>query len=246
MSVNIEPNCGGVVAVESPSERDREIFAAVAFKRQTPEQVAGKFGLPREQVGRIVGQVAEWMVRNEPEPEGSVSVAQQREQATRACRASLDLLSQWAEAGWEASLRDKVTRKERTFQGESWVETTVVNQSGKVGYLNHLHRLILARARLAGVDVSGLSLRKELLAEAAQRPAQRVPQQPVKKVKLEKSASQPENRLSPAAGVPPVKLEKIEHEPENPLSPAPKPENRLSPRERRQRLKRYWSLRQAS
>lgn len=249
MSVNSQPNGGGVVPAEPPSEREREIFHAVALDRQSPEQVAENFGIPREQVGRIVGQVAEWMMRNEPEPEENLPKARQREQATRVCRASLDLLSQWAEAGWEASMRDKVTRKERTFQGESWVETTVVNQSGKVGYLNQLHRIILARARLAGVDVSGLSLRKQLMAEAsaeAQKPAQGIPHQPAENVKLEKSARQPENRLSPAAGALPVKLEKTEREPENHLSPAPKPENRLSPRQRRQRLKRYWSLRQAS
>lgn len=247
MSAELATLAHEVSQAQPPAQRERDIFAAITQDHKPAAEVARIFGVSLTDIPKIVGLVAEWLVRHEPEMESGLSGKEAARLATRIAKTEFARLFVRAETGWEASLKEKVTTKERRFQEEFWQEKTVQNQCGKVGYISSLHRIILAQARLEGVDVSGLSIRKAALAENA---AQEKQKQSVKPLGANGSLSggagegggAAPNLHQESVHSPPARAAKsADHEPENRLSDSKnpalgklgnswgQPENRLSP-----------------
>ncbi|MBC7854506.1 MAG: hypothetical protein IAF94_13815, partial [Pirellulaceae bacterium] len=82
----------------------------------------------------------------------------------------IDFLLQQTMELWKAGRQDKVIKKSGKGGVEQWEETiTMSNQCAKVGLLNTALRLAQAKAKLAGVDISGRTQREMAFAEERQR-----------------------------------------------------------------------------
>jgi hypothetical protein len=84
--------------------------------------------------------------------------------------AQIDFLLQQTLHDLEESRKDKVTKKAGTRGVVNWTETTTAGrQIAKVGLINTALRLAQAKAKLAGVDITGRAQREMALAEERQR-----------------------------------------------------------------------------
>ncbi|MCE9526361.1 MAG: hypothetical protein K8R36_09940 [Planctomycetales bacterium] len=135
------PDQKEAVRRQIPSQRTREVFAAVAMGKSHAE-VADQFGLTQPRVTQIVRQVREWSMQVAGGELGKFNEAQRLRLAEETLRVQLDGWMRMAMQEWRKSCREGI---------------------GRVTYLNAAGRLSANLAKLAGVDVSGKTAR--LLAE---------------------------------------------------------------------------------
>jgi hypothetical protein len=161
-----------------PSFRNREVFEEVVVKERSKTEVGAQFGLSQPRVSQIVEQVQDWL-RQVIGLEGENWPAEQRlRYARNVTQMRLEAKLGEVTAAWDLSKQDKVVRRDSfsaTGELRGWTLTTS-NQCGKSGHIGQALNLVLALARLAGVDVTGKSIRdeiarqKELAAEQAPSP----------------------------------------------------------------------------
>jgi hypothetical protein len=139
---------------QTPSLRDRDVFAAVAAGK-THEEVANQFGLTQPRVTQIVKQVGEWSSQETRGDGSDYSDIQRLRLAERTVRVQLDGWMRMAMQEWFQSCSEGL---------------------GKPAFLNSAMRLSLNLARLEGVDISGktahLRAEEQARAEADLRRAQ--------------------------------------------------------------------------
>ncbi len=139
------PDQEDAVRRQIPSQRNREVFAAVAMGKSHAE-AADQFGLTQPRVTQIVRQVREWSMQVAGGELGEYNEVQRLRLAEETLRVQLDGWMRMAMQEWFKSCREGI---------------------GRVTYLNAAARLSANLARLAGVDVSGKTAR--LLAEQQAR-----------------------------------------------------------------------------
>jgi len=131
------PNGQEAVRRQIPSQRNREVFAAVAMGK-SHAQVAGQFGLTQPRVTQIVRQVREWSMQVAGGELGEFNEVQRLRLAEETLRVQLDGWMRMAMGEWRRSRREGL---------------------GRVTFLNAASRLASNLAKLAGVDVSGKTAR---------------------------------------------------------------------------------------
>ncbi|MBC7854172.1 MAG: hypothetical protein IAF94_12125 [Pirellulaceae bacterium] len=156
--------------LKPPQLRDRLIFEAVVVRQRGQCEVAAEHGISQPRVSQIVVEVGEWLDRSLPgarryeQGGGGMAVG------TFVVESQIDFLLQQTMELWEAGRQDKVIKKSGKGGVEQWEETTTMsNQCAKVGLLNTALRLAQAKAKLAGVDVTGRTQREMAFAEERQR-----------------------------------------------------------------------------
>jgi hypothetical protein len=130
------PNQQEAVRRQIPSQRNREVFAAVAMGK-SHQTVASEFGLTQPRVTQIVRQVREWSMQVAG-GEGEFNEVQRLRLAEETLRVQLDGWMRMAMGEWRRSRREGL---------------------GRVTFLNAAARLSSNLAKLAGVDVSGKTAR---------------------------------------------------------------------------------------
>jgi hypothetical protein len=120
-----------------PSQRNREVFAAVAMGKSHSE-VAGEFDLTQPRVTQIVRQVREWSSQVAGGERGEFNEVQLLRLAEETLRVQLDGWMRMAMEEWHKSCREGI---------------------GRVTFLNAAARLSSNLARLYGVDVTGKTAR---------------------------------------------------------------------------------------
>jgi len=120
-----------------PSQRNREVFAAVALGKSHAE-AADQFGLTQPRVTQIVRQVREWSMQVVGGELGEYNEIQRLRLAEETLRVQLDGWMRMAMGEWRRSRREGL---------------------GRVTFLNAASRLASNLAKLAGVDVSGKTAR---------------------------------------------------------------------------------------
>lgn len=139
------PDQQEAVRRQIPSQRNREVFAAVAMGKSHTE-AAKEFGLTQPRVTQIVRQVREWSTQVAGGELGEYNEIQRLRLAEETLRVQLDGWMRMAMAEWRRSRREGL---------------------GRVTFLNAASRLSSNLAKLAGADVSGKTAR--LLAEQQAR-----------------------------------------------------------------------------
>ena len=147
-----------------PSLRNREVFRQVMGCKRSHREVAEKFHLTQPRVTQIVEQVRDWICQVSEAQELGFSPDEALCYAERVLQMEIDAGMKDAMRQWQRSIRTRVKEKEhRNRKGELiWTEKIPTPQYGKIACLGHHHRLSLARARLAGVDVTGRTARKAI------------------------------------------------------------------------------------
>ncbi|MFN0018529.1 MAG: hypothetical protein ACKVP0_09735 [Pirellulaceae bacterium] len=168
MSIDLQNLNEQVCELQPPSARDRLIFEAVVVKGRGQAEVAAEQGISQPRVSQIVAEVREWLSRALPRsrqherPAGEVAIA------AYVAEAQINFLLQQTLHEIEESRKDKVTTKAGMRKNEIWKEvTTAGRQIVPVGLLNVALRLTQARAKLAGVDVTGRMQQEMALAWSA-------------------------------------------------------------------------------
>ena len=133
------PDQKEAVRRQIPSQRNREVFAAVAAKR-SHEEVAQEFGLTQPRVTQIVRQVREWSVQVTGGEFGEFNEVQRLRLAEETMRVQLDGWMRMAMQEWFKSCREGI---------------------GRPTFLNTAARLSSNLAKLAGVDVTGKTARQK-------------------------------------------------------------------------------------
>lgn len=153
-----------------PQLRDRLIYEAVVLKNCGQCAVAAEHGISQPRVSQIVAEVGEWLDRVLPgtrryeQGGGGMAVG------TFVVESQIDFLLQQTMELWNEGRQDKVIKKSGKGGVEQWEETiTMSNQCAKVGLLNTALRLAQAKAKLAGVDITGRTQREMAFAEERQR-----------------------------------------------------------------------------
>ncbi len=121
-----------------PSQRNREVFAAVAMGKSHAE-AADQFGLTQPRVTQIVRQVREWSIQATGGELGEYNELQRLRLAEETLRVQLDGWMRMAMGEWRRSRKEGL---------------------GRVTFLNAAARLSSNLAKLAGVDVSGKTARQ--------------------------------------------------------------------------------------
>jgi len=120
-----------------PSQRNREVFAAVAMGKSHTE-AASEFGLTQPRVTQIVRQVREWSMQVAGGELGEFNEIQRLRLAEETLRVQLDGWMRMAMREWRRSRKEGL---------------------GRVTFLTAASRLASNLAKLAGVDVSGKTAR---------------------------------------------------------------------------------------
>jgi hypothetical protein len=120
-----------------PSQRNRDVFAAVAMGKSHAE-AADQFGLTQPRVTQIVRQVREWSMQAAGGELGEFNEVQRLRLAEETLRIQLDSAMRMAMQEWRKSRREGL---------------------GRATYLTTAMRLASNQARLSGVDVTGKTAR---------------------------------------------------------------------------------------
>lgn len=169
MSIDLQNLNEQVRELTPPSARDRLIFEAVVVQGRGQCEVAAEQGVSQPRVSQIVAEVGSWLNRSLPRgqnggTDGGLAVGEY------VAMAQIDFLLQRTLQEMEHSKHDKVTEKAGKRGEVQWTETkTEKRQLIPVGLFNVASRLALAKAKLAGVDVSGRMQRELILAEERER-----------------------------------------------------------------------------
>jgi hypothetical protein len=156
--------------LQPPSARDRLIFEAVVVKGRGQCEVAAEQRISQPRVSQIVAEVGAWLDRALPRVRQNESTSGEMAVGMYVVEAQIDFLLQQTMRNLRESKKDKVTEKAGTRGVVNWTETkTEGRQIAKVGLINMALRLSLAKAKLAGVDVTGRTQREAALAEERQR-----------------------------------------------------------------------------
>jgi hypothetical protein len=131
------PDQQEAVRRQIPSQRNREVFAAVAMGKSHTE-VANEFGLTQPRVTQIMRQVREWSMQVAGGEMGEFNEVQRLRLAEETLRVQLDGWMRMAMGEWRRSRKEGL---------------------GRVTFLNAASRLASNLAKLAGVDVSGKTAR---------------------------------------------------------------------------------------
>lgn len=158
-----------------PSQRNRDVFAAVAMGKSHAE-AAAQFGLTQPRVTQIVRQVREWSAQVAGGELGEFNEVQLLRLAEETLRVQLDGWMRMAMQQWYKSCCEGI---------------------GRVTYLNAASRLSSNLARLAGVDVTGKTARlkaeQQARAEYELRRAQAAEKPLWEEDRKSRSASEPAN-----------------------------------------------------
>ncbi|MFN0019908.1 MAG: hypothetical protein ACKVP0_16750 [Pirellulaceae bacterium] len=166
MSIDLQSLNEQVRELQPPSARDRLIFEAVVVKGRGQCEVAAEHEISQPRVSQIVAEVGSWLDRSLPRGQRSESAAGGMAVGEYVAMAQIDFLLQQTLQDIAESKKDKVTEKSGTRGDVPWTETkTEGRQIVPVGLLNVASRLALAKAKLAGVDVTGRTQRERALAE---------------------------------------------------------------------------------
>jgi hypothetical protein len=170
MSIDLQNLNEQLRELQPPSARDRLIFEAVVVKGRGQCEVAAEQGISQPRVSQIVAEVGEWLSRTLPGGRQHASPAGEMAVAAYVVEAQIDFLLQRTMHDIRESRKEKVTEKAGTRGAVQWTETkTEKRPIIKVGLLNAALRLSQAKAKLAGVDVTGRTQRKAAIAEERQR-----------------------------------------------------------------------------
>ena len=170
MSIDLQNLNEQVRELQPPSVRDRLIFEQVVVKGRGQCEVAAEHGISQPRVSQIVAQVGEWLSRALPQGRQHESPAGELAVAAYVVEAQIDFLLQRTMHDIQESRKEKVTEKAGTRGAVQWTEVkTEKRPIVKVGLLNAALRLAQAKAKLAGVDVTGRAQREAAIAEERQR-----------------------------------------------------------------------------
>ena len=170
MSIDLQNLNEQVRELQPPSARDRLIFEAVVVKGRGQAEVAAEQGISQPRVSQIVAEVGEWLSRALPQAQQNERTAGEMAVGMYVARAQIDFLLQRTLHDIEESRKEKVTEKAGTRGVVNWTETkTEKRPIVKVGLLNVALRLAQAKAKLAGVDITGRTQREAAIAEERQR-----------------------------------------------------------------------------
>jgi hypothetical protein len=131
------PDQKEAVRRQIPSQRNREVFAAVAMGKSHAE-AADQFGLTQPRVTQIVRQVREWSMQAGGGELGEYNEVQRLRLAEETLQRQFDGWMRMAMEEWRKSRRDGL---------------------GRATFLTTAMRLASNKARLAGVDISGKTAR---------------------------------------------------------------------------------------
>ena len=164
MSIDLQSLNEQLRGLQPPSARDRLIFEAVVVKGRGQCEVAAEQGVSQPRVSQIVAEVGVWLDRALPQARQSEDASGELEVAKFVACAQIDFLFQQTLQDIAESRKDKVTEKEGTRGVVNWTETkTEKRQIAKVGLLNMAFRLAQAKAKLAGVDITGRAQREAVV-----------------------------------------------------------------------------------
>ena len=170
MSIDLQNLNEQVRELQPPSARDRLIFEAVVVRGRGQCEVAAEQGISQPRVSQIVAEVGEWLNRALPQGRQCESPAGEMAVAAYVVEAQIDFLFQRTMHDIRESRKEKVTEKAGTRGTVQWTEVkTEKRPIVKVGLLNAALRLSQAKAKLAGVDVTGRTQREAAIAEERQR-----------------------------------------------------------------------------
>ena len=170
MSIDLQNLNEQLRALQPPSARDRLIFEAVVVQRRGQCEVAAEQGISQPRVSQIVAEVGAWLDRALPRARQNESPTGEIAVGMFVAGAQIDFLLQMTLHDLQESRKDKVTEKAGTRGGVNWTEKkTEGRQVAKVGLINAALRLSQAKAKLAGVDITGKTQREAALAEERQR-----------------------------------------------------------------------------
>jgi hypothetical protein len=170
MSIDLQNLNEQVRELQPPSARDRLIFEAVVVKGRGQGEVAAEHGVSQPRVSQIVAEVGAWLDRALPQARQNKSTSEEMAVGMYVFEAQIDFLLQQTLHDLAESRKDKVTEKAGTRGVVNWTETkTEGRQIAKVGLINAALRLAQAKAKLAGVDVTGRTQREAAIAEERQR-----------------------------------------------------------------------------
>jgi hypothetical protein len=170
MSIDLQNLNEQVSELQPPSARDRLIFEAVVVKGRGQCEVAAEQGISQPRVSQIVAEVGEWLDRALPQARQNKSTSEEMAVGMYVFEAKIDFLLRQTLQDLAESRKDKVTEKAGTRGVVNWTETkTEGRQVAKVGLINAALRLAQAKAKLAGVDVTGRTQREAAIAEERQR-----------------------------------------------------------------------------
>jgi hypothetical protein len=168
MAIHLQNLNEQVRELQPPSARDRLIFEAVVVKGRGQAEVAAEQGISQPRVSQIVAEVGEWLSRALPQGRKNESPAGEMAVAAYVVEAQIDFLLQRTMHDIEESRKERVTEKAGTRGAVQWTEVkTEKRPIVKVGLLNAALRLSQAKAKLAGVDVTGRTQREAALAWSA-------------------------------------------------------------------------------
>ncbi|MGI8977767.1 MAG: hypothetical protein ACR2FY_00935 [Pirellulaceae bacterium] len=170
MSLDLQNLNAELRELEPPQLRDRLIYEAVVLKNRGQCDVAAEHGISQPRVSQIVMEVGEWLDRALPRARQSESTSGEMAVGKFVIEAQIDFLLQQTMHDLEQSRKNKVTERSGTRGVVNWTETKKVGgQCAKAGLLNTALRLAQAKAKLAGVDITGRTQREMALAEERQR-----------------------------------------------------------------------------
>jgi hypothetical protein len=131
------PDQKEAVRRQIPSQRNRDVFAAVAMGKSHSE-AAAEFGLTQPRVTQIMRQVREWSTQVAGGELGEYNEVQRLRLAEETLRIQFDSAMRMAMQEWRKSRREGL---------------------GRATYLTTAMRLASNQAKLSGVDVSGKTAR---------------------------------------------------------------------------------------
>ena len=170
MSIDLQNLNEQLRELQPPQLRDRLIFEAVVVRQRGQCEVAAEHGISQPRVSQIVVEVGEWLDRALPRVRQNESTGGEMAVGKFVVEAQIDFLLQQTMHDLEESRKDKVTKKAGTRGVVNWTQTTTAGrQIAKVGLINTALRLAQAKAKLAGVDISGRTQRELAFAEERQR-----------------------------------------------------------------------------
>lgn len=166
MSIDLQNLNQQLRELQPPSARDRLIFEAVVVKGRGQGEVASEQGISQPRVSQIVAEVGEWLDRALPRARQQESSAGELAVGQYVAEAQINFLLEQTMQFIAESKQDRVTEKAGMRGEERWLETKIqIRPLVPVGLLNMALRLSQAKAKLAGVDVSGKTQREAVLAE---------------------------------------------------------------------------------
>ncbi len=170
MSLDLQNLNAELRELNPPQVRDRLIFEAVALKNRGQCDVAAEHGISQPRVSQIVVEVGEWLDRVLPGTRRYAKGSGGTAVGTFIAETQIDSLMEQTMHEMRESKKDKVTEKSGRRGDVQWTEIkTVKGPVIPVGLLNVALRLAQAKAKLAGVDISGRTQRELAIAEERER-----------------------------------------------------------------------------